>query len=503
MCAKICVILGRTRHRMMIEDHQAAAAQGAELVELRLDWLSNPPDLGRLIPNRPTPVIVTCRRQHDRGRWKETEEQRLRVLRAAIVMGVEYVDLEDDIATQIRRYGKTQRIVSYHNFDETPEDLHDIHARLANLDADIVKIATMANSPLDNVRMLKLVAAAKVPTVAFCMGDFGVVSRVLNARHGSPFTFAVYTNERMMAPGQITFEEMRRMYRYEKINPRTQVYGVLGDPIAHSLSPRIHNAGFESEGLDKVYLPLRAPESELAAMLQSYQWLNIQGYSVTIPHKETVVSWAHKQTQAVKEIGAANTLFRSQAGEWWADNTDYNAALESIREGLRGDGAEAPLGLLSGKRVLVLGAGGVARAIVSGLSRAGSAVMISNRTKDRADALAKEIGCQVIAWENRGTVFADIVINCTSVGMHPEVDESPFQANWLREGCLVFDTVYNPEQTLFIKQARERGCVTVTGVEMFVRQAAKQFELFTGRPAPLDAMRNELRRAISPVKLNP
>lgn len=498
----ICVSLGRTRHRMMIEDHKALAAKGAQLVELRLDYLSNPPDLGRLIPSRPTPVVITCRRPADQGRWKEDEDQRLRLLRSAIVMGVEYVDLEEDAAEKIRRYGSTKRIVSYHNFEKTPEDLSAIHARLAKLDPDIIKIATMANTPIDNIRMLKLIASSRIPTVGLCMGELGLISRVLNGKYGSPFTFATFSSDRAMAPGQLTFDDMRTIYRYDRINPRTQVYGVLGDPIAHSMSPQIHNAGFEKEGLDRVYLPLRVPSEVLAATLQSFQWLEIQGYSVTLPHKETVVAWAHKQTAAVKEIGAANTLFRSQAGEWWADNTDYNAALESIRLGLKTDDNEAQLGLLSGKRTLVLGAGGVSRAVASGLLRAGSVVAISNRTKSRADDLAKELGCQVIAWENRGTVFADIVVNCTSVGMHPEVDESPFEPNWLREGCLVFDTIYNPEQTLFIKQARERNCATVTGIEMFIRQAGKQFELFSGRPAPIEVMREVLRRAISPVRLN-
>jgi 3-dehydroquinate dehydratase/shikimate dehydrogenase len=487
---------------MMIEDHKALAAKGAQLVELRLDYLSNPPDLGRLIPSRPTPVVITCRRPADQGRWKEDEDQRLRLLRSAIVMGVEYVDLEEDAAEKIRRYGSTKRIVSYHNFEKTPEDLSAIHARLAKLDPDIIKIATMANTPIDNIRMLKLIASSRIPTVGLCMGELGLISRVLNGKYGSPFTFATFSSDRAMAPGQLTFDDMRTIYRYDRINPRTQVYGVLGDPIAHSMSPQIHNAGFEKEGLDRVYLPLRVPSEVLAATLQSFQWLEIQGYSVTLPHKETVVAWAHKQTAAVKEIGAANTLFRSQAGEWWADNTDYNAALESIRLGLKTDDNEAQLGLLSGKRTLVLGAGGVSRAVASGLLRAGSVVAISNRTKSRADDLAKELGCQVIAWENRGTVFADIVVNCTSVGMHPEVDESPFEPNWLREGCLVFDTIYNPEQTLFIKQARERNCATVTGIEMFIRQAGKQFELFSGRPAPIEVMREVLRRAISPVRLN-
>src|SRR6516164_9229653 len=178
----ICVSLGRTRHKMMIAEHKALADRGAELVELRLDWLSHSPDLGRLLADRPTPVVVTARRARDKGLWRWSEEQRLMVLRSAIVAGAEYVDLEEDIAGSIRRYGSTKRIISHHDFDQTPDNLAEIHARMQKHDPDVIKIVTMANSPLDNVRMLKLVAQSLVPTVGFCMGEFGIPSRLLTGR---------------------------------------------------------------------------------------------------------------------------------------------------------------------------------------------------------------------------------------------------------------------------------------------------------------------------------
>lgn len=497
----ICVSLGRTRHKMMIAEHKALAERGAELVELRLDWLSHSPDLGRLLPNRPTPVIVTCRRENEKGHWKGNEDARLALLRAAIVAGVEYVDLEEDTAKLIRRYGKTKRIISYHNFDETPADIEEIYGRLCKLDADVVKLVTMANTPADNVRILKIVAGAKIPTTAFCMGELGVVSRILTGRYGAPFTYATYSKERTLAPGQLSYDEMKQIYHYDQINSSTAIYGVAGDPIAHSLSPLLHNATFQHEGLDAVYLPLRIPKDMLPAALEQYEWLGISGYSVTLPHKEAAVAIAAQPSEAVKAIGAANTLYRSPQGEWKAANTDYDAALETLQEGLsEGHEGDEHACSISGKRTLMLGAGGVARAIGQGVLRNGGVLMITNRTSRRADELAQELKCQRVNWENRGAQFADIVINCTSVGMHPRVDETPFTATWLNEESLVFDTIYNPEQTLFIKQARERGCRTVTGVEMFVRQAARQFELFTGRTAPLDFMRKTVRRAISAVK---
>jgi 3-dehydroquinate dehydratase/shikimate dehydrogenase len=334
------------------------------------------------------------------------------------------------------------------------------------------------------------------------MGELGVPSRLLTGRYGAPFTYATFHKDRTMAPGQLDFEAMRDLYRYDQIDAQTELYGVLADPVAHSLSPHIHNAAFQSERMNCVYLPFRVPKPKLASTLKEFEWLGVKGYSVTLPHKEAAVELAANYNGPVREIGAANTLYRNGQGGWWAANTDCDAALESLRIAMANgaDAAPAALDPLSGKRVLLLGAGGAAKAIAMGVMRAGAVLTIANRTKARAAQLADCLGCVLAQWENRGAVYADILINCTSVGMHPDVDKSPFAENWLREGMVVFDTVYTPERTLLIAQARERRCRTVTGVEMFIRQAARQFELFTGRAAPIETMRAALKRAISPAR---
>lgn len=480
-----------------MEEHQALASKGAELVELRVDYMRKKPDIGLLLKERPTPVVVTCRRRSDRGRWFGTEEQRLSILREAIIAGAEYVDLEDDIAKSIRRYGKTKRIVSYHNFEETPMELYDIHRRLSQCDPDVIKIVTMANSPADNVRMLEMVSAAQVPTVGFCMGELGTISRILCGRAGSPFTYASFSREREMAPGQLSYAEVRNLYRFNKITKDTKVFGVIGDPIAQSKSPLIHNAAFRKLGIDAVYLPLRIPADGLLASLKEYDALGISGYSVTIPHKEAVLQFCDSIDAETDEIGAANTLYKAD-GEWKATNTDASAAMEAIQSGMLKAGGSHEL---VGRKVLILGAGGVARAIAFALQNDGATVTITNRSRDRGKALAAELNCQFASWENRGAESCEILINCTSVGMHPNLNETPFEPNWLSESTLVFDTVYNPEQTLLLKYARERGCTTVGGIEMFVRQAGRQFELFTGEEAPLDYMTETLRRAMSAARM--
>lgn len=492
----------------MISEHQLLAQKGAQLVEYRLDWLGTEPDLSRLLKDRPTPVVVTCRRAQDKGLWRFPEETRQRLLRSAIVMGVEYVDLEDDIAASIPRFGKTKRIVSYHNFDETPADLAAIHKRLAALDPDVIKIVTLAKTPLDSVRILQMVASSKIPTVGFCMGDLGVWSRVLCAKYGSPFTYATFSSERTMAPGQLTYEETRDVYHFDRINRDTQVFGVVADPVSHSLSPLIQNAAFQALGMNCVYLPFRVPREQLASTIEEFDWLNVRGYSVTLPHKVAALEIADSFQGPIERIGAINTLVaqdKEGSKSWIGANTDCDAALASLRLAYdrAGDPDRPAQDPLSGKRVLILGAGGVARAIAAGLIGVGAAVTITNRTKSKSTELAKELGCLVAGWENRGAQGCDILINCTSVGMHPKVDETPFMAHWLTENTLVFDTVYTPERTMLIAHARERGCRTVTGVEMFVRQAARQFQLFTGESAPTDVMRDTLKRKLSVVKVNP
>jgi len=492
----ICVTIGRTRHKMVIAEHQALADRGAELVELRLDWIKRNPDLGRLLKDCPTPVVVTCRKPEDGGRFSGDEEARITLLRQAIVSGADYVDLEMEIAGDIPRYGSTKRIVSHHNFQETPDNIEEIHEQMCKLDPDIVKLVTTANSPLDNVRMLELVKNSKVPTIGFCMGEYGVVSRLLCGKFGSPMTYATFSKDRVLAPGQLSFDDMKSLYRYDSISEKTAIFGVLGDPIGHSWSPLLHNTAFKSMRMNAVYLPMRVPPEEFAKTLKAYESLGIRGYSVTIPHKAAALKFAKRTDSSTKAIGSANTLFLDRQGRWCATNTDYQAALDSILLGLKEKGTPS----LSGNRVLILGSGGVARAIGKAMIKHDAIVTVTNRTKGNGEKLATELGCQFVSWSNRGSVGTDVLVNCTPVGMHPNFNETPYKQHWFRDGLVVFDTIYNPENTLFIKEAREHLCHVVSGIEMFVRQAAAQFKWFTGREIPLTSMMETLRHGMSPLR---
>ncbi len=304
----ICVAIGRSRHKHMLAEHKHLAEQGAKLVELRLDYISTRVNLHRLLSDRPTPVICTYRREQDGGKFAGTDEQRMMMIREAIALGVDYIDLEEDIAHKVPRYGKTKRIISYHNFRNTPDDLEELHARMASMDADVIKLATMAQRPHDNVRMLDLIKSSKVPTAGMCMGDIGTPSRILGAKYGAPFTYATFHHERALAPGQLSFQQMNEVYGYERITADTDVYGVVADPVAHSLSPQIHNAAFQEAGINAVYLPFRVPADALGEFIADAPKLGLKGLSVTIPHKEAIAAHLTKVDPAAKGIAAVNTV---------------------------------------------------------------------------------------------------------------------------------------------------------------------------------------------------
>jgi 3-dehydroquinate dehydratase/shikimate dehydrogenase len=492
----ICVSIARGRHKHVKAEHKHLVEQGAQLVELRLDYIRREINLKRLLRDRPCPVIATCRRSDDQGQWGGTEEARLMLLRSAIAEGVEYVDLEEEIAGGIPRYGKTKRIISMHNFRETPENLEEIHTRLASLDPDVIKLATMANEPHDNVRMLELVRNSKIPTVGICMGEIGTPSRILAGKFGAPFTYSTFHHERTLAPGQLSFRQMKDVYNYDDIKPDTKVYGLVADPIGHDLSPIVQNAAFRTLDLNCVFVPFRVPREYLSSFLHDCGKLDIHGLSVTAPHKQTIVNALAKIDKAVEGIGAVNTVVFHEENKAFGYNTDYRAALSAMAKA-SGVKSEKPF---EGKRALVLGAGAIARAVVYGLRKGGVEVVIASRTMRDATDLAEQMECRSVDWESRYQVKTDMLVNCTPVGMHPQVDETPYDGNQLRRNWLVFDAIYNPEQTLLIKEARQKGCRVVTGVDVFVRRAALQFMLFTDQNAPLEIMRNSLKRATGAAK---
>jgi 3-dehydroquinate dehydratase/shikimate dehydrogenase len=480
-----------------------AAKTGADVVELRLDYLRDltEHDVRDLVAGRPCPVIVTVRAAWEGGRFGGKEADRLGLLKTAAQAGAEYIDLEyvtwrdsrdscKHLLQACRKNGRaTQLILSQHDFKRTPGDLEALLAELAASDADIIKLATQARHINDSLRMLEALRCAGKPAIGVCMGACGVMTRILAGKAGAYLTYCCLEAGEEAAPGQVPAGDMLTMYRFRQITDKTAVLGVVGCPVAHSMSPALHNAAYEELGIDAVYLPFEVAEGEgsfnrfLGAILAA-GWLSVRGLSVTIPHKLAALKQADEVEPLTAKIGAANTLVLDEGGRIEAYNTDYAAAMRALCEG-----ADLRPEDLAGKTVAVLGAGGVSRAVVAGLTDAGCEVTICNRTVARAQELAEEFGCQVEAWDDRGRLRPDILVNCTSLGMWPNQYETPMPKEALQPGTIVFDTVYNPPETRLLLHAAVKGCRLVDGVAMFVDQGALQMQHWFGRSGALGRMR--------------
>ncbi len=500
----------------LLADAARAAEHGADLIEWRVDPL---PEIGtavdaieQLVADATLPCVLTCRHADEGGQYDGDEESRIGLLHALSESPhpPAYLDIElakyEALPATLRQQlddaaARCGLILSTHDFVTRPADLdRRIAAMASHGPCRVIKAAWRARSLRDNVEAFEVLDRRLKPGVMLCMGEAGLPSRVLAKKFGALLTFAALDAERNTAPGQPTLQEIKSLYRWDALTKDTKVYGVIGDPVGHSMSPAIHNAGFDAlaeggEPFDGVYLPLPIPpeyEHFKATVLSwlDFKPLHFRGASVTIPHKANLLKFVGEQGGTVEplaeRIGAANTLHIDDAGGLHASNTDYAAVLDAVCDCLSTDRAG-----LRGKTVAVLGAGGVSRAIVAGFVEHGGTVTVYNRTLARAEALAGEFGAHAASLDEAVQASADIWVNGTAVGMHPDQDRCPLletPASWNDE-TVVFDTVYNPADTVLLRRARERGCRTITGVDMFVRQAAAQFELWTGREAPTDVMR--------------
>jgi 3-dehydroquinate dehydratase/shikimate dehydrogenase len=487
----ICIPVVSPSMEAALTDIESARAQGADLVELRLDRIGPPVDPGPLVrAAAEMRVIVTCRPEREGGSWTGDEGERLRLLRRGAEAGAAYVDLEHDAIGEYGAVGSEAIIASRHDFDGTPADLDAIWRELERLPCDVVKLATTARSVADSVRMGASLQDRKKPAIGLCMGEAGEVSRILALRWGSLLTFGSLRAGAESAPGQIPACELAGLYRVKAIDAATRLYAVAGNPIAHSMSPEIHNTAFDHLALNACYLRFRVEDFD--AWMREAEPLGLAGLSVTIPHKHAALAFADEVEETARAIGAVNTLSRTPAG-WEGQNTDWQAALGAIEAAAESAGIQ-----LAGRTAMVLGAGGAGRGVAFGLKRAGCTVLIANRTPEKAEALAADLGGTAVALADAPQAARDcaVVANTTSIGMHPEVDATPLPAGALGPGQVVFDAVYNPPKTRMLREAREAGAAVADGVAMFVGQAARQFERWTGTRAPRRVMEEVVRRRL-------
>jgi 3-dehydroquinate dehydratase/shikimate dehydrogenase len=510
----ICAPLIATTVKEMLFQLQLAKDSGADAAELRVDHIIgfNPEvDLPELLNNRPLPVIVTPRAKFEGGLFEGSEESRQALLQRAYDLGADYIDVELKVAKEfiekvksISVKSSTKIIVSNHNWEFTPSQ-EEIDATIDQMWAaggDIVKYVTTAQDITDVSRVFHFLKEAKRPTIGLAMGQTGMISRLLAPKFGGYLTFGALCKGQESAPGQPTVQDLIEVYRVKSMNQDTVVCGVIGKPIYHSKSPILHNKGYSELNLNYVYLPLLV--DDFNKFMSVYSDPDFRAFSVTLPYKEDALRLSDEVDHVTKGIGAANTLVREENGKFHGYNTDCDGALSAIEDGLRLSGlattSEAPL---KDKLFVVIGAGGAGKALAYGAKERGARVAIANRNFERAKTLAKAVGGEAIELHKLSDFRPEtgmILANSTSIGMQPEITKSPITKDALSAYALVFDAVYTPKETQLLKDAMEVGAVTVSGEEMFLRQAFAQFKLFTGQSPPESPMRDVILKQTIPYK---
>ncbi len=480
---RICVTITDESTAAVVA-RMAEVREVAHLDEVRADFVRDL-DLQALLRARTKPILLTCRSAREGGRSPDADAAfRRRLLAEAVALGFDYVDVEaragfDQVAAGKAGHGL---VLSWHDFERTPDDLDAIYERMAAERPDVVKIMVRARSVRDLGRLLAFAARRRrtdgqgPALLAMAMGPEGVPSRILGGRYGAPFTFASPANGLEAAPGQIPARVLADTYRVRRIGPGTRVYGVLGSDVLRSLSPAIHNRAFAELGLDAVYVPLQA--ECLDGFLEALPALALSGFSITRPYKQSILAHLASCDPAAARAESVNTVVVREDGALAGSSTD-------------GDGVLVPLGgktAVAGRCVALLGAGGAARAAAFALRDAGARVTVLARRMEQAAELAADAGCEHAPLPEIASLDWDVLVNATPLGSGAYPGVMPVRLESLRPGRIVFDMVYEPRQTPLLAAAKARGCPTIEGVEMLVAQAAGQLRAWTCREPPLAAM---------------
>jgi len=454
-------------------------------VELRLDWLRSDAERRRVLAwvkrqkfGPGVRLMATCRRVPAGGKLNGTMKAEMYWLAQAKEAGCAWCDVEVETLRElpdktVGGYGVPSRVLlSVHDFRGTPGLPREM--KLANRGGvAAVKLAARANTIADSVRLLGMARSLK-NFVAVPMGEIGLPARILALREGSALAYAPVGEA--TAPGQVSLREMMHLYRAHELTRRTRVFGVIGDPVGHSLSPLLHNTGFIARDVDAVYLPFLV--HGLKDFLSAVETLGIRGFSVTLPHKESILKYLKECDPLAAEIGAVNTVVVRDDGSLHGSNTDFVGVLKALEAEMR----------LRGSRVLVFGSGGAARSAAFALARAGAQVSICARREQVGRNLGRAVGGEFLVRRTLRSEKFEVIINATPVGMYPHSKISPLSAHELN--CrIVMDLIYRPLDTELLQIARKKGLGTVSGVEMFLAQGFAQWELWTGKSAPEAAMR--------------
>ena len=478
----------------LLEQARRELNAGESFFEFRLDYLPLPEQGVSLIRkflgahSDPT-ILATCRRHQNDGKFNGSIEEQIKILSAALDAGASAVDLEIESAENalapldaLRAKGRL--VLSYHNYDGTPSP-ESVLRRMLRIPADAYKIVTTARKPSDNARILELTRShPRTPLVVLAMGETGFPTRVLSTAWGGLFTYAAPNASEGTASGQVSARILRQLYRVEKFSRSAKIYGVIADPVRHSISPAVHNRAFQAHRLDAVYLPFLVHPAQLKDFFILAEKLPVAGFSVTVPHKQKIMRYLDVIDPLARRIGAVNTVWK-KAGKWRGANTDAEAVRIPLARKLK----------LCKSSILLVGNGGAARSAAYALADSGAKIYLVGRNPDRVRSLARSCGAEPLLREQLAKRKFDAIVHATSLGMFPHTEGCFFDNSIPAD--LVFDMVYNPMETTLTRRAASQGATIIPGLQMFLEQAVRQFEIWTGATAPRSLMEKTAFEALT------
>ncbi len=482
----ICISLVAKTNKEMRQQLAKAAGEPGDLHELQLDSMVEPPDVEQLVALSSRPVLVGCPSREAGGAFNGAAAERREILLRAARAGASHIKAEAaDIPLLAGKTAPALLVATLIDTAGTPAGLFRLVDRLASSRADWVAFTTTHRRMIDSVRVLEAISACPKPCFGEAAGEGGLVTRVLGLAYGAQCVRGGLETGVDAVSATPTSRDLARLYRVRELTQDTPVYGLLGNPVAHSRSFRLYNRAFAKLGLDAVHIPFLSESAEDFLDIMPGA-INLRGLSVTMPHKQAALRWAEHSGEFARRIGAANTLTLTDRG-WVANNTDVSGAFESIKAATTAAGVN-----LTGAHALVLGAGGTTRALCLALTLLGCRVTVSARNPDRAWDITEQTGWEVEDWDEAPHGNWDLVANTTPLGMYPGLDETPFPANCWRENMIAFDAVHNPQETRFLRDAAKAGCMTIDGVDMYLRHVGEQFRSWTGEEMPRPALSERL-----------
>jgi 3-dehydroquinate dehydratase/shikimate dehydrogenase len=500
----ICISIAQESRRMALADMVNASAQ-CDLLDVRLDRFAKAADVGELITHKPKPIILSCRRQQDGGAWRGSEEERLALLRQCIVSKADYVEIDLDVADEIRPFPPAKRVISYTNFRETPSDIAGIYAEAQTKHADVIKLETLARTPEEAWPLLQILAKPALPTVVVGLGKPGVMLSLLGKKIGSPWTYAALEKGMETYPGQPTVRELNEVYHYPAVGRTTRLIGVTGFGTQEYIVLALLNAVLAHHGLTARCLPLGVGSVPLFRKVMDA--VRLGGVVVDAAHQTSFLGIATDLEAAAQEAQAVDLLVPKDKG-WRGCNTLGPAALDALETGLRARSTEKGAGPVStpapssspsplqGRMIMIVGANATARAIAHGIQRRGGLLILASRQRDTVLQLAQELQCRHISFEALYTTTHDILVVCDDEKMEGNAKKpagkSGLHAGYLRPGMTVMDLTGAGYPTPLLHEAETRGCNVIAPKQALLKQLAAQAQLLTGKDTPMEVLKQTL-----------